>query len=120
MTAEGATPRPWAVNPWLGSVKSTASVAIVGESEVRSIAPSATPGDDETDAALIVAAVNDYDRLRAIEAAARAALDALSFYVSDGRDRVDFPVDRDGVSEPGSEAPFLTLRSVLLTKEEEG
>jgi hypothetical protein len=46
--------------------------------------------------------------------AAQAAVDALGFYETlEGETRLSFPVDRDGVSEPEQEAPFIALRAAL-------
>lgn len=64
-----ATPRPWAMNPWKSGSGGTASVCLVGDSEVRSMAAGATPAPEEADAALIAAAVNALpDLLAAVEA----------------------------------------------------
>lgn len=58
----------------------------------------------------------DLPRLRAVEEAARAVIDMLGFWPDDqGRPRVSWPVDRDGESEPDTDAIAAALRSALET-----
>jgi hypothetical protein len=57
----------------------------------------------------------DVERARRIEAAAQEVIDALAFWESDRGERVGFPVDADGGSEPDAEAPFLALRAALVS-----
>lgn len=69
---EGTTPRPWMVADE-STREHGAEVAIIefGLSIVRpSDGSLIEPGDPRADAALIVAAVNSYDRLRAVQLAA--------------------------------------------------
>lgn len=51
--------------------------------------------------------------LLAIERDARRLVDALGFYETDGREKVSWPVDRDGESTPAADALAINLRNSL-------
>jgi len=71
------TPGPWkAIGYGISGKGTTASVALVGEWEVRSTGKGASPAPDPADARAIVVAVNLADPLWRVAEAARAHTDA--------------------------------------------
>jgi len=71
------TPGPWkAIGYGISGKGTTASVALVGEWEVRSTGKGASPAPDPADARAIVVAVNLADPLWRVAKAARAHTDA--------------------------------------------
>src|SRR3954466_13690263 len=85
MTTSVATPRPWFWNSYSAIYGGPAAPNGDREPEYAQVIPLPRPtrGDVTTaqgaaDARFLVEAVNDYDRLRKIEAAARATVDRWS------------------------------------------